>query len=71
MPTKYGKICCENRCTEVKYPQNTVIARGNCALVFMYDSRKIPIKLASTIMFAIDIDESTAAIGSNIVLFFN
>lgn len=51
-----------------KNPQNTVIERGNCAFVFMYDVKKIPIRLVSTITFTIEIDESIAAVSSIIIL---
>ncbi len=80
MPTKYGKTCIENSCSITKYasapimlcksknPQNATMARGICARVFLYDLVKITIRLASTIMFAIDMDVSIAAMGS--IVFF-
>ena len=51
-----------------KNPQNVIMARGICALVFLYDLVKITIRLASTIIFAIDMDVSIAAMGS--IVFF-
>jgi len=51
-----------------KNPQNVIMARGICARVFLYDLVKITIRLASTIMFAIDMDVSIAAMGS--IVFF-
>jgi len=42
--------------------------RGNCALVFVYENTKIAIRLDRTIMFAIEMDESTALNGSLMVL---
>ena len=51
-----------------KNPQNIVIERGNCAFVFMYDVKKIPTRLVSTITFTIEIDESIIVVGSIIIL---
>jgi len=80
MPTKYGKTCIENSCCITKYgtppimlcrsknPQNVIMARGICARVFLYDLVKITIRLASMIIFAIDMDVSIDTIGS--IVFF-
>ncbi len=80
MPTKYGKTCIENSCSITKYgtppimlcrsknPQNVIIARGIWARVFLYDLVKITIRLASTIIFAIDMDVSIATMGSIVLL---
>jgi len=51
-----------------KNPQNVIMARGICARVFLYDLVKITIRLASMIIFAIDMDVSIDAIGS--IVFF-
>jgi hypothetical protein len=44
--------------------------RGICALVLMYENTKIAIRVARTTMFAIEIDESTAVIGSIMVILY-
>lgn len=76
MPIRYVNNCCENKCTEVKYAcapitlcnikneQNMLIASGIWALVLAYDAKKSPIRLTSTIMFAIEIEDNIAATGS-------
>ncbi len=51
-----------------KNPQNVIMARGIRARVFLYDLVKITIRLASTIIFAIDMDVSIATMGSIVLL---